>query len=94
MHGCYHINDNGYHKWGTSMEPSKAPENEDELRWSEMLESLRKDVECFFGILKNIFSILKYGSRFKKWEIIDNILKASKFFKGFNIYLDFRPNKI
>jgi hypothetical protein len=55
------------------MEPSKAPENEDELRWSEMLESLRIDVECFFVILKNIFSILKYGSRFKKWEIIDNI---------------------
>jgi hypothetical protein len=78
MNGCFHINDNGYHKWGTSMEPShhftgSEEEQRNEQVWSTMLESLRKDVECFFGILKSMFAILKYGSRFKDWEIIDDI---------------------
>jgi hypothetical protein len=32
MYGCFHINDNGYHKWGTSMEPSKSSASEDEFK--------------------------------------------------------------
>ena len=57
LKGAYMINDNGYHKWSTMMEPSKTSKSDNELSWSEMLESLRKDVECVFGILKQMFAI-------------------------------------
>jgi hypothetical protein len=38
-----------------------------------MLESLRKDIECLFGHLKQEFAILKYGSRFNSLELMDDI---------------------
>jgi hypothetical protein len=38
-----------------------------------MLESLRKDVECLLGELKQEYSILKYGSRFNYLALMDNI---------------------
>ena len=34
-----------------------------EIRYSEWLESMRKDVECTFGILKGRFRVLRYGVR-------------------------------
>jgi len=73
MRGMYHINDNGYHKWGTSMEPSKHSRTRAEMCWSEMCESLRKDVECFFGVLKQMFAILKYGCRFQDQSVMDHV---------------------
>jgi hypothetical protein len=73
MNGCYVINDNGYHKWSTMMEPSKHATSHEEIEWSEMLESLRKDVECAFGILKAMFAILKYGARVTQMETMDDI---------------------
>lgn len=73
LKGMHHINDNGYHHWATSMEPSKHSTSDEEYRWSEMLESLRKDVECYFGILKQIFAILKYGCRFQDQRVMDDI---------------------
>ena len=45
------------------MPPNKNPETEQELTWSEWLESLRKDVECTFGILKGCWRILNSGIR-------------------------------
>ena len=73
MKGCYLINDNGYQKWSTLMEPSKNSITNEELEWSEMLESLRKDIECAFGILKQLFAILKYGARVTSMETMDHI---------------------
>ena len=55
------------------MEPSKNSINNEEMEWSEMLESLRKDVECAFGILKQLFAILKYGARVTSMETMDHI---------------------
>ena len=34
------------------------------IRFSEWLESMRKDVECFFGIMKDRFCNLRYVFRF------------------------------
>jgi hypothetical protein len=73
MKGACTINDNGYLSWSCMMEPSKVSCSEAEKQWSEMVESLRKDVECFFGILKQMFGILKYGSRFQSQELMDDI---------------------
>ena len=61
--GCFLIVDNGYIKWSTTVPPTKNPVTEQEFRWSEWLESLRKDVKCTFGILKGRWQILKSGTQ-------------------------------
>ena len=50
--GVWIIVDNGYHSWATTVPPFSSSVYQDEVRWSEWLESMRKDVECTFGILK------------------------------------------
>ncbi len=55
--GAYLIVDNGYLNWSCTVPPFGVTNNVDEIRWSKWLESMRKDVECTFGILKS--SILK-----------------------------------
>lgn len=44
-----------------------------EGKWSKTLESVRKDVERFFGILKGRFRILKLGVLFQDKIDIDNM---------------------
>ena len=61
--GCYVIVDNGYLAWSTTVPPMKNTNNRSEIRFSEWLESMRKDVECAFGILKGRWRILKHGIR-------------------------------
>ena len=51
--GCYVIVDNGYLPWSVTIPPMKRSSLRTEIRFSEWLESLRKDVECVFGILKS-----------------------------------------
>ena len=43
------------------------------MRWSKWLESMRKDVECTFGIMKGRFRILKVGIRLQKIESVDRL---------------------
>jgi hypothetical protein len=50
--GAWVMVDNGYLPWSTTVPPIKDPSTIAELRWSKWLESMRKDVECTFGILK------------------------------------------
>ena len=44
-----------------------------EVRWSKWIESVRKDVECTFGILKGRFRILKIGIRIHSIESVDQL---------------------
>jgi hypothetical protein len=44
-----------------------------ELRFSQWLESMRKDVECTLGILKGRWRALKTGIRLHNTEVSDNI---------------------
>jgi hypothetical protein len=37
------------------------------------LESIRKDVECTFGILKKWWKILEYGIRFDNIEVVERV---------------------
>ena len=71
--GGYCICDNGYLKLPTMMPPTKSWVSDMEYNWSEMLESLRKDIECLFGQMKQEFAILKYGSRFNSMDLMDDI---------------------
>jgi hypothetical protein len=71
--GCYVIVDNGYLSWSTTVPPTKSPLTQKELRWSQWLESLRKDVECTFGILKGRWRILKTGIRLHGVDAPDKV---------------------
>ena len=59
--GAWLLVDNGYLPWSVLVPPSKHSTTYAELRVSKWLESLRKDVECTFGIMKGRFRILKTG---------------------------------
>jgi hypothetical protein len=51
----------------------KVTQDQREIRWSKWIESLRKDVECTFGILKGRWRILKTGVRCHGVEACDKI---------------------
>ena len=58
--GAYFVCDGGYHKWQELIAPFKNQiDGSVESKWSKKLESVRKDVECTFGILKKRFLFLK-----------------------------------
>ena len=61
--GCYLLVDNGYLSWSCTVPPLKECTRRSEARFSEWVESLRKDVECIFGIVKCRWRILKTGIR-------------------------------
>lgn len=58
MTGLHVLCDGGYHKWTTTMCGSKHDDEPDVRAWSGLCESVRKDVECLFGILKKRFQIV------------------------------------
>ena len=69
--GSYLICDGGYHRWSCLINPfHMQPPGTDLERWSKALESLRKDIECVFGILKLRFKILKHPIRMHSPEAI------------------------
>lgn len=50
--GCYVIVDNGYLRWSMTIPPIKKTTLRTKVRFSDWIESMRKDIECTFGILK------------------------------------------
>lgn len=74
--GCYVIVDGGYHKVFAFMDPMHNRFGVKEMYWSEWMESVRKDVECTFGILKARFRILANGIRFHSQSTVQNIMKS------------------
>ncbi len=73
--GVYYICDGGYHRWPCYMNLFKhqVPGMEQE-KWSQHIESIRKDVECSFGILKkSSFLILKHPMRFHNIDTIQGL---------------------
>jgi hypothetical protein len=71
--GVWLVVDNGYHSWSITVPPFKNTNFRDEIRWSEWIESMRKDVECAFGILKGRWRILKTGVRLHATQSVDQI---------------------
>jgi len=56
----YYVCDGGYHAWQELVAPYKNQiDGSWYSRWSANMESVRKDVECTFGIFKKRFLILK-----------------------------------
>ncbi len=71
--GAWLLVDNGYHSLSTTVPPIKTTVNIEEIRFSAWLESMRKYVECTYGILKGRFRILKSGIRMSGTDCADNI---------------------
>lgn len=71
--GVYALVDCGYLARATLVCPIKYPDTEVQLRWSRWLESMRKDVECAFGIMKGRFRILKTGIRLHGVGVVDDL---------------------
>ena len=74
--GTWTIVDAGYLDWPTMVPPSKYFVTNAEQRFSRWLESLRKDVECTFGIMKGRFRILKTGIPLHGVGVCDRIWKT------------------
>ena len=71
--GIWFMVDNGYLDWSCTVPPVKNATTYATIRFSEWLESMRKDVECTFGILKQRFSILRYGIQLGSIKHVDQI---------------------
>ena len=74
--GLYLLVDGGYHKWRIMQCPFKFSMDEKSTRWSETAESVRKDVECSFGILKKRFQFLKNAITWHRKSDIDNAVHS------------------
>jgi hypothetical protein len=72
--GVYVICDGGYMKDSFLIDPYAFRSSRSVIYWSEWLESLRKDVECLFGILKSRFRILRNPVSFHTIEDLQNIM--------------------
>lgn len=73
-HGVYLICDGGYLRWPVLVCPFKHSGCATQKGYfSATIESVRKDVECTFGILKKRWKILEYGIRFDDIEVVEMI---------------------
>ena len=70
--------DNGYLNWGITIPSMKSTMYIAETIWFQWVESMRKDVECTFGILKGRFRILKAGIRCHGVKVVDKIWKTCR----------------
>jgi hypothetical protein len=74
--GAWAITDNGYLNWSITVPPFKFRSEKKILRWSEWIESIRKDVECTFGIMKKRWTILSSGIDARSIETVDQVWKT------------------
>ncbi|KAG7362100.1 DDE superfamily endonuclease [Nitzschia inconspicua] len=74
--GVWLLVDNCCLNWGVTIPPIKESSTRAEWRFSRWLESLIKDVECTFGIMKGRWRILKAGIRLHGTESADKIWKT------------------
>ena len=64
---------NGYLDWSCTIPPFGVSNNINKIWWSKWLESMRKDVECTFGILKGRWRILKSEVRLHGVDAVDSV---------------------
>lgn len=73
-YGVYLICDGGYLRWPCLICPFKHESCATQKGYfSSKLESVRKDVECTFGILKKRWKILEYGIRFRDIKVLEQV---------------------
>jgi Plant transposon protein len=65
------------HRWRCMQCPVKDGSSVEERRCSKWAESMRKDSEYCFGILKGRWRILKTGIKLQSRNVIDDVLKVA-----------------
>ena len=74
--GAYIIVDGGYINSPVFIDPDKFRWTRDAVLWSEWLESVRKDVENFFGMLKPRWRFFRNGIAYHNREFIGKAFKV------------------
>lgn len=59
------------------MDPMHNRNSLDAIRWSEWVESIRKDVECCFGVLKERFRFFKNAVCYHDPQLIEYAFKCA-----------------
>ena len=91
--GAYLICDNGYLRWPTTICPFTRVDNASaEGYFTTHIESIRKDVECTFGILKKRWRILNHGFFYRKVATCEKIFVTCCWLNNFLLDLMERPN--
>jgi hypothetical protein len=73
LSSCYVIVDGGYLEWVETISGYLGSEClRTKFKFSDWIGSVRKDVECFFGILKNRFRFLKNPITLQDQSDVDN----------------------
>ena len=76
LKGPWIVCDGGYHRWRVYQGPLKFSSDKNKLRWTKRLESVRKDVECTFGILKKRFRVLKTPLTFMTASTVSHVMRT------------------
>ena len=72
FYGVYLISEGGYHRWPCFIYPIKSGEpGSPAMKCAAMIESVRKDIEGVFGILKKRFAFLKVFNRMHSQKQVD-----------------------
>jgi hypothetical protein len=74
--GGYYLADKIYPEWATFVKSISRPQSEKDKLYSAKQESLRKDVECAFGVLQSRFDIVRRPARLWHREYVVNIMQA------------------
>lgn len=93
LRGLYLISDNGYTKVPKMQCPIKCSTTDAEQLWSCHIESVRKDIECTFGILKGRFRILRTAMNFQTQAAIDTVFYACCIMHNMNLRADGRDKE-
>jgi hypothetical protein len=88
--GAYFIVDAGMTKRACYVDPMKERLSADEIIFSEWLESIRKDVECAFGILKMRFRILLNRVEYHDPSFVDLIFRCCAILHNMLVHWDGR----
>ena len=72
--GAYLIVDGGYLRWKCLQCGLKHSSDEDYVLWRQKMESVRKDIECYFGRLKQRFKVLRTPNLLRDKLKIDNMM--------------------
>jgi len=76
----YTVCDGGFHTWRCMQAPVKMPVTVEESFFSSLLESVRKDIECAFGITKRRFQLLGRPIPYQKRTAVKNVVQAACIF--------------
>ena len=74
--GGHILVDGGYLKHACFICPQNHRSDTSSIYWSELVESVRKDIECVFGILKARFRILRSYLTFKHPSTMEAIFQC------------------